>query len=55
MKNYQADLERARQIAEQRPADVEAARLLAYELARAGKRQPADPSRPKNNKSPTTY
>lgn len=39
MQDYRADLERARRVAEERPGDVEAARQLARQMARAGKRQ----------------
>jgi len=37
LRGYQADLERARQVAQERPGDVEAARLLARQLARQGR------------------
>ncbi|WP_217572574.1 hypothetical protein [Streptomyces sp. GbtcB7] len=37
LRGYQADLDRARRVAQERPEDVEAARLLARQMARQGR------------------
>lgn len=45
LRGYQADLEAARRVVQERPEDVEAARLLARQLARQGRemRRAVDP------------
>ncbi|MGW1801673.1 hypothetical protein ACWCQN_38595 [Streptomyces sp. NPDC001984] len=51
LRGYQADLARARRVAQERPEDVEAARLLARQMARQGREmaRDADPPAEKNS------
>ncbi|MFD5763616.1 hypothetical protein ACFWIZ_53020 [Streptomyces sp. NPDC127044] len=44
MRGYQADLDRARRVAQERPEDVEAARLLARQMARQGREKAREAS-----------